>query len=197
MERCMAHGGHLLLLAALGCLNADAARADEAAAAEAPAETFVRPYDGIQAGKDAHAYWEARRRDAINRQLGWNEFYKYRAAWDRPYTIYYDPYVPGGYLHGDVAPWGPLALWDGASPWPYARGRIIGYGFYDTVPQPIGQRHIQTGPNRWESHPVYADDVFPKDVLPKEVPAAVGPARPAAPPEALPPPDPPKRTREF
>lgn len=43
----------------------------------------------------------------------------------------------------------------------YRQGYIAGYVRDNTIPyirQPIGQRQIQTGPNRWESHPVYAED---------------------------------------
>ena len=34
-------------------------------------------------------------------------------------------------------------------------GDIWGYTYYSPMRQPIGQHQVQTGPNRWESHPVY------------------------------------------
>ena len=53
-------------------------------------------------------------------------------------------------------PWGDVGYG-----WPYGVGRIYGYGYYDAVRQPIGRREVQTGPNRWESFPVYAEDMLP------------------------------------
>ena len=32
---------------------------------------------------------------------------------------------------------------------------IWGYPWFDYVEQPIGRTRIQTGPHRWESHPIY------------------------------------------
>jgi len=37
----------------------------------------------------------------------------------------------------------------------YYQPNFLGYPWLDYVEQPIGRREIQTGPNRWESHPVY------------------------------------------
>jgi hypothetical protein len=64
------------------------------------------------------------------------------------------------------------------------------------VRQPIGQQQIQTGPNRWESHPVYDPPLAPYqptpvyspllDGTPFSAPPAVLPAA-----EAIPPPPPP------
>ena len=138
---------------------------------------YPKAYDGFQASRDAHAYAEARRVDAINRQLGWNELLKIQAATGEPNTLYYRPYVP---LRWDTP-------WVDASHWPYGVGRIYGYGFYDTVPQPIGRREVQTGPNRWESFPVYAEDVV-QPAIP------LAPAKVDAP---SPPPVPLPKGREF
>jgi hypothetical protein len=129
---------------------------------------FPRPYDGFQAGAEAHAIGEAQRLDAIDRQIGWNQLFKWRAAVGT--TTFYDPYVPGGFG------WG----WDDPfSSWPYSVGRIVGPGFLDPVRQPIGRREVQTGPNRWESFPVYADDLRPEVVVPAS-PLAPAPASPPA-----------------
>jgi hypothetical protein len=55
----------------------------------------------------------------------------------------------GGYGSGGY----PLSVFQ---PWPYLPGDIYGYGaYYAPARQPIGQQQLQTGPNRWESHPVY------------------------------------------
>ena len=48
---------------------------------------------------------------------------------------------------------GPLSVFE---PWPYVAGDIWGYrAYYQPARQPIGQVQTQTGPNRWESHPIY------------------------------------------
>ena len=113
---------------------------------------YPKAYDGFQASRDAQAYWDSRRIDAINRQVGWNQVFRDRAALAQTGTLFYAPYVPTPWAHAG----GPF--YDEFH-WPYSVGRIFGYGFYDAVPQPIGRREVQTGPNRWESFPVYAEDV--------------------------------------
>jgi hypothetical protein len=72
-------------------------------------------------------------------------------------------------------------------------GDIYGYYFPPYVRQSIGQRQIQTGPNRWESHPVYPEDVelvAPATPAVEAVPAEVPPS---APPPAEPPVKKPRR----
>lgn len=162
-----------------------------AARAEERGEVVYPPaYDGFQAGRDAQAYAEARRRDAINRQLGWNELFKARAAAAQSGATYYEPYLP----YAPNAPYAPAfdaPYWMDA----YGYGRIYGYGFYDAVPQPIGRRQVQTGPNRWESHPVYAEDVIKRPAavdVPTVPPTAAPPA--VAPPKVG---SPKPRLREF
>ena len=165
------------ILAAMVLLSAGMGWADPPLT-PTPADSEVaypKGYDGFQASRDAQAYWDARRVDAVNRQLGWNELFKWRAATGAPETIYDAPYVP--------------QRWDawGNGGWPYAIGRIDGYGFYDAVRQPIGRREVQTGPNRWESFPIYAEDVE-RPVAPLAPPAIEVPA---------PPPPPKPQGREF
>jgi len=46
-------------------------------------------------------------------------------------------------------------------PWPYVPGDIWGYRYYDGARQSIGQRQVQTAPDRWESFPVYAPPAAP------------------------------------
>ena len=62
------------------------------APATSPSTETVYPkgYDGFQASRDAQAYWDSRRVDAVNRQLGWNEMLRLRAT-TQPSTIYYSP----------------------------------------------------------------------------------------------------------
>lgn len=132
---------------------------------------YPRPYDGLQAGADAAAQHETRRLAAIHMQLDTIEWLK--AAAGLP---------PSGsgiiYYHGGWSPGyrGPHELQFG--PWfPYLVG---GVPYAAIAPQPIGRQEFQTGPNRWESHPVFA----PPAALPAtHLPPAVAPP-PVAPPPA-------------
>jgi len=45
-------------------------------------------------------------------------------------------------------------------PWPYVPGDVWGYRYYDGARQPIGQHQVQTAPDRWESYPVYPEDLI-------------------------------------
>jgi hypothetical protein len=143
----------------------------------------ARPYDGIQAGYDAYQLGEERRRANIEYQLYLNDQLKYWSGipTSRGETIYYG--VPGSFaagFYGNAVPvvppanldftyafgrFGPRGWrafgpgWVGPQtvfePWPYVPGDVWGYTYYSPMRQPIGQQQIQTGPNRWESHPVY------------------------------------------
>jgi len=146
------------------------------------AATPFRPYDGIQAGYDAFQLGEERRRANIAYQLYLNDQLKYWSGipTSRGETIYYGAGVPGTFaagFYGNAVPVVPSANLDytyaygrwGAGgrgrgwfgpqtvfePWPYVPGDIWGYTYYSPMRQPIGQHQMQTGPNRWESHPVY------------------------------------------
>jgi len=132
------------------------------------------PYDSLAAGRDAYYYHEAQRRQAIADQIGTIDRMKWFAGFPDAggfdpaptygHTIYYrDPpsldyvYATGRssvYSRYRYRAWPGLP--DVFEPWPLVPGDIWGYPYYKTVPQPIGQRQIQTGPRRWESHPVYA-----------------------------------------
>jgi hypothetical protein len=131
-------------------------------------------YNPIQAGFDAHAYHERLRLTQVNRHLWLLDQMKWWSAWPRGAGYFYPP-APGldaVYAYGNSGRgWGGNVF----EPWPYVPGDIYGYRLFDGVPQSIGQRHIQTGPNRWESHPVYPADLVPP-------PAAVPPGGPATPP---------------
>jgi hypothetical protein len=101
-----------------------------------------RPYDGIQAGLDAYRLAEEQRRANVAGQLRLSDELKFWSGLptSRGETIYYyDPYYYGGYG-------GP--------------GYVYGYA-PPLVRQPIGRTEVQTGPNRWESHPVYDPPLTP------------------------------------
>jgi len=118
----------------------------------------------------------------------------------------------GGYGQG----WGgPMAVFQ---PWPYVPGNIYGYpAYYQPARQPIGQQQVQTGPNRWESHPVYdppltmfqpqppvasplldntpfaAAPAAASEMLPPQPPRVQSPPAAAPPGPAVPPPPAPRR----
>lgn len=139
-------------------------------------------YDPITSGLDAYRYHEGRRLDNIRGQLGLIDQMKWYSAlpainsavgstaWYGGPGYFRDPpsldylyatgrrsaYGNGAWGRGLTPLYGGGYSRDIFSPWPYVPGDIYGYQWYDPVPQSIGQRQIQTGPNRWESHPVYA-----------------------------------------
>jgi hypothetical protein len=99
--------------------------------------------DGIQAGLQAYQQAEQQRRAAVAQQVDQNEFLRYRPRW---YVVEEPvPYDLRGYRY---LPWNTSYSIFSAYPYP-APPRIR---------QPVGQREIQTGPNRWESFPIYAED---------------------------------------
>ena len=111
-----------------------------------------RPYDGIQAGLDAFRLAEEQRQTTASYQLSLNDHLRFWSGLptSRGETIYYgytspaySAYVPGSIL---VFPSYPI--------------------YYPLARQPIGQRQEQTGPNRWESHPVYDPPLTPYRPLP-------------------------------
>ena len=111
-----------------------------------------RPYDGIQAGLDAFRLAEEQRQTLASYQLTLNDHLKFWSGLptSRGETIYY------GYASPAYAG--------------YAPGSLLIYPLYPTyypqARQPIGQRQQQTGPNRWESHPVYYPPLTPYRPLP-------------------------------
>ena len=159
---------------------------------------------GIRAGQQAYQEFEGQRRAAAGAQIELNQILRNRLPWSSPYgdTIYY---APPGY-GGGYSSLGYSSLGYGVTlhrPYGYSPQNYLGatYAFgpgtyipypslfaYSYVPppirQPIGMRQVQTGPRRWESHPVYADDA------PPPTPPAVAPRRAEPAPEAEPPPAP-------
>lgn len=131
--------------------------------------------DGIQAGVEAYQQAEANRQQAVSQQAGQNEFYRYR-------PMSYDFYGNAAYYHRGYGNGIPAMYYSNYGEYrsgyryaPFATGYSI-VGGYNVPPpmirQPIGRREIQTGPNRWESFPVYAEDDF-RPVHPQ--PASSGP----------------------
>ena len=168
-----------------------------------------RAYDGIQAGLDAYQLAEERRRANIDQQLYLNDQMK---AWSglptsRGETIYYGygaPFSAYGSWYGSgysvsrefAYAYGPRTYYHRGwnryptvfEPWPYIPGDIYGYQGSYPVRQPVGQHQEQTGPNRWESHPVYDPPLPQFRVLPPvELPLHELPAD-AEPPPPIPPP---------
>jgi hypothetical protein len=94
-------------------------------------------------------------------------------------------YAPGGYYGGGGfygATVGPAYAYP-ASPSVYS---TYVYPTAPLVRQPIGQRQVQTGPNRWESHPVYETPIsnYPVPYAPESADAKPDPVLLAPPPPA-------------
>lgn len=159
-----------------------------------------QPYDGLRAGEDAHQLAEEQRRLRVDDQLYLNDAMRFRAGWLPGDVVWYG-YAGGGavydldYAHAQpparplgrgrrFAPlryrWPLVTVFE---PWPYVPGDVYGYHFAPRIRQPIGQRQVQTGPHRWESHPVYPEELSP---APEALPAATEPPRRDEPPPERP-----------
>ncbi len=131
-----------------------------------------RPYDGIQAALDAFRLAEEKRQAAVATQLGWNQFYRGQVANFPPgdsTTPYGDYGWPPSatqhsreftYAYGarEAVHWygrGWVRRQSVFEPWPIVPGDIYGVIVQPPLRQPVAQWQGQTGPNRWESHPVY------------------------------------------
>jgi hypothetical protein len=142
----------------------------------------VIPYDGLRAGEEAYQLAEEQRQQRLNDQLYLNDAMRARYGWapsggsviwygnatgygwplglDYAYAYSSDRLIGRrGGLYMERYRSSPVSVFE---PWPYIPGDIYGYSFPPPIRQPIGQRQIQTGLNRWESHPVYAEDVAPR-----------------------------------
>lgn len=162
---------------------------------------------GIRAGQEAYEHFEGQRRAAAGAQIELNQILRNRLPWSSPYgdTIYY---APPGYGIGSSSFGYGLTMHRpyGYSPQNYlAATAAFGPGSYIPYPslfaydypspvirQPIGMRQVQTGPRRWESHPVYGDEgvratappvVVPRRTVRERVPVAE-PVRESPPPPA-------------
>lgn len=141
----------------------------------------ARPYDGIDAGLDAYNRAEEQRRFTIGQQRELNEELRARSYLPPGPVIYYGPTVGYAYSRRSLGysrrlPYGygryeervvarpivPAVVW----PNRYYGINSYTYPFKLPVRQPIGQQQTQTGPNRWESHPVYAEPLPSYPVTP-------------------------------
>lgn len=132
---------------------------------------------GIRAGIEAYHEAEVQRRANVGQQLAQNELQRYGLPWSAPYgeTIYYG--LPQAYGYGPLSYGGAYGrrgwlggygrrfgvatapVYGGYDPFLFGYAGLLGSGYYPPpIRQPIGQRQEQTGPNRWESYPVYADE---------------------------------------
>lgn len=157
--------------------------------AEDGEQRYAKPYDGAQASLDAFRRGEEQRQANLDQQLYTNDQMKIWAGlptsglggsrgvttyygasrYGSPYAVPLQPGMSLGYAYG----FGGRAILDRTGqpitvfePWPYVPGDIWGYQYYTPTRQPIGQRQVQTGPNRWESHPVYDPPLTPYQPLP-------------------------------
>ena len=145
----------------------DCCGAEEEKAEYAPA------YTAFDATVDAFARGESQRRAAFARQ---NSVIQYNRWWNglpptlRPYYLY--PQNRASFYAFGVRPrhYRALGVFEH---WPYLPGDIWGYVYDAHVPQSVGQQQIQTGPDRWESHPVYTR--VPLAPVPAQPPVRRGP----------------------
>ena len=160
------------------------------------------PYDGLHAGEEAHQIGEAQRQQRLNDQLYLNDAMRARYGWAASggSVVWYGNAAAGygpplgidyAYAYSSDRLLGrrgrslyiehywspPLGVFE---PWPYVPGDIYGYYFPPYVRQSIGQRQIQTGPNRWESHPVYPEDLEAEALTVPSTLAPAGAEHPAA-----------------
>lgn len=169
----------------------------------------VRLYDGIQAGYDAYQLGEEQRQRNVGQQIYLNDRMRALATPLATYGYGYGPY-PGtygampasrdyAYAYGNSPEryypgyntgysGRPLTVFE---PWPYVPGDIWGDFYTPPLRQPVAQVQSQTGPNRWESHPVYNPPLYAYSVLPPvnspaldKIPYA--PERPSVPPAPKP-----------
>ena len=126
-----------------------------------------RPYDGIQAGLDVYRLAEEQRQIVADGQIR---------------------------LSTDLKYWPPQWYALGLPPYSvYPHSIVRGTNFAAPVRQPIAQYQFQSGPNRWESHPIY--DPLPPPLLP--LPPVIDPSLDRTPyatpniPQLEPPPPPP------
>jgi hypothetical protein len=149
-------------------------------------------YDPIQASRDSYAYHHRLRLEQINRHLWLQDQMRWRSVWPRvpSYFCPLDTDLDAVYAHGTSPRGTPRRVF---GPLPYVASDIWGYPLNGGVRQSIGQLHIQTGPNRWESRPVYPEDLVPAPIgrppSDKPAPPLVKPT-PKKAPEAVPPPKP-------
>jgi hypothetical protein len=191
----------------------------------AASQQTARPYDGIQAGYDAYQLGEEKRQRNVGQQIYLNDRMRALTTPLATYGYGYGPYpstygvMPASrdyaYAYGNSPQvyypgyrstyYGrPLTVFE---PWPYVPGDIWGDFYTPPLRQPVAQAQSQTGPNRWESHPIYNPPLYAYPVLPpvdspaldktryatdrRPAPPATSSPAPAKPAAARPAPEPP------
>jgi hypothetical protein len=130
---------------------------------------------GFDAGDEAYRAGEARRLQQINRQLSAIDQMRWWRGWSSSAPLSagrYPPSLDYIYATGRRGLFGRYrervvyGAYDIFEPWPIVPGDIWGSDDAGSVRQPIGQRQIQTGPNRWESYPIYREPLPPLPTAP-------------------------------
>lgn len=141
-------------------------------------------YSGIDAGLEAYRAAEERRQAQIRQQLQTNDSLRFwggvpTSRGDVLYYRYTSPIYGPGYRVTTTYSRRPsrAGYWNGLDPYWGERYQssyyapVVGYNSYlapadpvgayysNPVRQPIGQRQVQTGPNRWESYPIYSPEL--------------------------------------
>ncbi len=149
-------GIFLLLLGATAASSGTCCevRAQEAMTREV-VQAYARPFTAADASAQAYRRGEQRRRADVAQQVGVTQYIRWLNG--LPPTLSREVRVPADraayYAYGATRDRG--WCFGVFEPWPYLPGDIWGFSFDRPVPQSVGQRQIQTGPNRWESHPIY------------------------------------------
>jgi hypothetical protein len=189
--------GCALTAVLLGSLREKASGQDSRFAVPLPPNpdgAFSKNLNSLDAGREAYARAETRRREGIVRQLqSIGEMLWYSGV---PGYFRDPPSLGALYAYGSQRPLAARRLPGGGcydvpqnpqanlfEPWPLVPGDIYGYPYLDRVDQPRGHEIIATGPNGYVYRPIYGRD------LPAPPPPA---ARPASPKPESPQPIPPK-----
>jgi hypothetical protein len=165
-------------------LSAFAVTAIALVAVTAAAQELRRPYGPFDAIAEGTERSESQRRSLIASQLDTVDQLRL-AQVVRPRTFFRDPNVTAVYPYGrrglfGLRPRGYVVVRRAPSP-TYRRSYDEATGQYDprydgydelvprSVRQPIGHEQLQTGPNRWEYRPLYADDDREFDEIHREI----------------------------
>jgi hypothetical protein len=140
---------------------------------EAKPTPTTGPYDGVQAGLDAFRLAEEKRQAAVAMQLatnaqmrawsglplarGTSTYYGFAGVESGRLPVLMDLDFAYGIAYRRFVPGDRLSVFE---PWPLVPGDIYGVVVAPPVRQSVGQWQGQTGPRRWESHPIY-DPPFP------------------------------------
>ena len=125
---------------------------------------------------EAYRDAEATRQAAVAEQLYQNNLQRAMAASAATTTYYRLPVAGYGYPYGSNFGYGMGSVYEGYGygylyggyPSMYAGMSATSYGPPPpAIRQPIGRREVQTGPNRWESFPIYGDEAVAVPVVPR------------------------------